>query len=68
MFKKQQDIEDGVVDSVVEEKPMEVVDSVEEEKPTEVVDSVEEEKPTEVVENPDDKIEGEDSGEETEDQ
>ena len=52
--KKEQDIEDGVVDSVVEEKP------------TEVVDSVEEEKPTEVVENPDDKIEGEDSGEETE--
>ena len=64
--KKEQDIEDGVVDSVVEEKPTEVVDSVEEEKPTEVVDSVEEEKPTEVVENPDDKIEGEDSGEETE--
>ena len=52
--KKEQDIEDGVVDSVVEEKP------------TEVVDSLEEEKPTEVVENPDDKIEGEDSGEETE--
>ena len=66
--KKEQDIEDGVVDSVEEEeKPTEVVDSVEEEeKPTEVVDSEEEEKPTEVVENPDDKIEGEDSGEETE--
>ena len=65
--KKEQDIEDGVSDSVEEEeKPTEVVDSVEEEKPTKVVDSEEEKKPTEVVENPDDKIEGEDSGEETE--
>ena len=42
-----------------EEKPTEVVEE-------EVVEEVVEEKPTEVVENPDDKIEGEDSGEETE--
>lgn len=60
--KKEQNIEDEVVTQVIEK----LDDTVEEEKPTEVVDTVEEEKPTEVVENPDDKIEGEDSGEETE--
>ena len=58
-IKKEQEVE-----VVEEEKPTEVV---EEEKPTEVVEEeVVEGKPTEVVENPDDKIEGEDSGEETE--
>jgi len=65
--------EEVVVEEEEQEKPTEVVEEEEEqqEKPTEVVEEevveeVVEEKPTEVVENPDDKIEGEDSGEETE--
>jgi len=72
MFNNNSDVAD-TVQEVQEEKPTEVVE--EEEKPIkvkkeevneEVVVVQEEEKPTEVVENPNDKIEGEDSGEETE--
>lgn len=60
-IKKEQEVEE----EVVEENPTEVVEEevVEEEV---VEEEVVDEKPTEVVENPDDKIEGEDSGEETE--
>jgi myosin heavy subunit len=72
MFNNNSDVAD-TVQEVQEEKPTEVVEEEEtpievkkEEVNEEVVVVQEEEKPTEVVENPNDKIEGEDSGEETE--
>ena len=79
MFNNNSDVDDTVQEVQEERKEKTLVERmksikkeqevevVEEEKPTEVVEEeVVEGKPTEVVENPDDKIEGEDSGEETE--
>jgi hypothetical protein len=60
---QEEEVNEEVVVVQEEEKPIEVK---KEEVNEEVTVVQEEEKPTEVVENPDDKIEGEDSGEETE--
>ena len=60
---QEEEVNEEVVVVQEEEKPIEVK---KEEVNEEVAVVQEEEKPTEVVENPDDKIEGEDSGEETE--
>ena len=60
---KKEEVNEEVVVVQEEEKPIKVK---KEEVNEEVVVVQEEEKPTEVVENPNDKIEGEDSGEETE--
>ena len=63
LVQEEEEVNEEVVVVQEEEKPIEVK---KEEVNEEVAVVQEEEKPTEVVENPDDKIEGEDSGEETE--